>query len=92
MDASYKQIINWRTDILPRQTLRALNYLSKQIWLKDSKWYLAGGTALALHVGHRSSVDLDFFLPKKDFTAPVLLKHLPKNRWTTDDNLELDRD
>ena len=25
--------------------------------------YLAGGTAVALHLGHRLSVDLDFFTP-----------------------------
>jgi hypothetical protein len=31
------------------------------------KWsgYLAGGTAIALRLGHRRSVDLDFFTPKK---------------------------
>ncbi|MDD2714841.1 MAG: nucleotidyl transferase AbiEii/AbiGii toxin family protein [Candidatus Wallbacteria bacterium] len=28
-------------------------------------FYLAGGTALALHLGHRKSVDLDFFSEKK---------------------------
>jgi len=27
-------------------------------------FYLAGGTALAIHLGHRVSVDLDFFTPK----------------------------
>ena len=25
--------------------------------------YLAGGTAVALHLGHRLSIDLDFFTP-----------------------------
>ena len=25
------------------------------------RFYLAGGTGLALHIGHRTSVDLDFF-------------------------------
>ncbi len=29
--------------------------------LKDSAFYLAGGTALALQLGHRRSVDLDWF-------------------------------
>jgi len=29
---------------------------------------LAGGTALALQTGHRQSVDLDFFTPRKDFS------------------------
>lgn len=27
----------------------------------DTNWYLAGGTALALQIGHRASVDLDYF-------------------------------
>lgn len=27
----------------------------------DDSWYLAGGTALALQIGHRASVDLDYF-------------------------------
>src|SRR3989344_4267592 len=30
-------------------------------------WYLAGGTALALQVGHCKSVDLDFFTTEKSF-------------------------
>lgn len=34
-------------------------------------WYLAGGTALALRLGHRKSVDLDFFS-----SEPVLLEEL----------------
>ncbi len=28
----------------------------------DKKYYLAGGTALALRIGHRTSVDLDYFI------------------------------
>lgn len=31
--------------------------------LKDTDFYLAGGTALALQIGHRISVDLDWFVP-----------------------------
>jgi len=31
-----------------------------------SHFYLAGGTALALQIGHRTSVDLDFFSPDLD--------------------------
>ncbi len=30
------------------------------------KFYLAGGTALSLQIGHRSSIDLDFFSPTED--------------------------
>lgn len=32
----------------------------------ESHFYLAGGTALALQIGHRASVDLDFFSPDLD--------------------------
>ena len=35
-----------------------------------SQFYLAGGTGLALHVGHRFSVDLDFFSPASDAVGP----------------------
>ena len=31
-----------------------------------ASFYLAGGTALALQLGHRLSVDLDFFSPTED--------------------------
>ncbi|MBI4100462.1 nucleotidyl transferase AbiEii/AbiGii toxin family protein [Candidatus Microgenomates bacterium] len=44
--------------ILPN-TLRALKLVSKIDIIKKS--YLAGGTVLALHLGHRFSEDLDFF-------------------------------
>ncbi|PJA86856.1 MAG: hypothetical protein CO141_02565 [Candidatus Moranbacteria bacterium CG_4_9_14_3_um_filter_42_9] len=36
-------------------------------WLGKNGWYLAGGTALALQVGQRRSVDLDFFMNRKNF-------------------------
>jgi hypothetical protein len=31
-----------------------------------ARFYLAGGTALALQIGHRRSLDLDFFTPTED--------------------------
>ncbi len=34
-----------------------------------SDFYLAGGTALALQLGHRLSVDLDFFSPTEDIPS-----------------------
>jgi len=42
------------------------------------KFYLAGGTALSLQLGHRLSVDLDFFSPTEDIPTirPVLEKSL----------------
>ena len=33
------------------------------------RFYLAGGTALALQIGHRRSVDLDFFSPTEDIPS-----------------------
>jgi len=38
---------------------KALTYLSQQPFIHD--FYLAGGTALALQIGHRLSTDLDWF-------------------------------
>ena len=35
-----------------------------------SQFYLAGGTGLALHLGHRFSMDLDFFSPSPDAVGP----------------------
>ena len=40
-----------------------------------TSFYLAGGTGLALQLGHRRSVDLDFFLGK-DFNEDSLLQKL----------------
>ena len=42
--------------------------------LKDD-FYLAGGTALALQLGHRDSIDFDFF-SEKDFDTRILFEKL----------------
>lgn len=47
------------TKTLLPDTIRAIKLISDIPIIK--KAYLAGGTALALHLGHRISVDLDFF-------------------------------
>jgi len=43
-----------------------------------ARFYLAGGTALSLQLGHRRSVDLDFFSPTEDIPTirPVLEESL----------------
>ena len=49
----------WHPEVIPKfveDALSALNAVS----LVPS-FYLAGGTGLALHLGHRRSIDLDFF-------------------------------
>jgi len=47
------------TKALLPDTLRAIKLIAGKTEIK--KAYLAGGTALALQIGHRISVDLDFF-------------------------------
>src|SRR3990167_6732831 len=84
MDTASQQV-NWHYETLSNQTKKALDFLSGEKWLKESKWYLAGGTALALQVGNRKSVDLDFFTEEKNFNEKQLLAHFADNKnWQTD--------
>lgn len=70
---------------LPKDTKKALDFLSTQEWLRKTDWYLAGGTALALQAGHRRSIDLDFFIKDARFDNVDLL-----SRISLRDNLEID--
>ncbi len=47
---------------------QALVFLRKQAFIKD--FYLAGGTALALQIGHRISADLDWFTTDRPLLEP----------------------
>jgi predicted nucleotidyltransferase component of viral defense system len=58
--------------VLP-DTLGAIQLISKIKTIKEA--YLAGGTSLALQIGHRISVDLDFFTDKK-FNERALAEEL----------------
>ena len=60
---------------LSKNTKSSLELLGASGLLKDA--YLAGGTALALQIGHRVSVDLDFFT-RKEFNERLLLSGLVK--------------
>lgn len=51
------------TKTLLPDTLRAIKLVASNSYIKQA--YLAGGTALALHLGHRISVDLDFFIQRR---------------------------
>jgi hypothetical protein len=84
MGNAHQSITPFITSTLPRSTKRALDTLSLEGWLKGRKWYLAGGTALAMHLGHRKSVDLDFFTTRESFSTNALLVHLKKLDWITD--------
>ena len=80
---SYGQ--NWHYEALPRQTKKALMFLSEENWLKESSWYLAGGTALALQTGNRKSLDLDFFTQNRNFDGKKLIAHfVGNNDWQTE--------
>lgn len=52
---------------LPKATVKAFLRFSEINLFSSGGWYLAGDTALALQVGHRRSVDLDFFTKEKSF-------------------------
>lgn len=84
METSHKLGCNFYLNILPPATRRGFNYITGQSWIKKSKWYLAGGTALALQAGHRQSIDLDFFIPQKKFSSTQLIAHFTDKVWQTD--------
>lgn len=51
-------------ETISSEMLSILRYVGRQPFV--SRFYLAGGTALALQLGHRISVDLDFFSEKDE--------------------------
>ena len=48
---------------------QGLDYLRRQAFIGD--FYLAGGTALALQIGHRISTDLDWFSTQQHLLPPA---------------------
>lgn len=69
---------------LPKATWKAFLFISKMPMLQTGGWYLAGGTALALQAGHRSSVDLDFFTTKAAFDEVAVERELFASKaWET---------
>lgn len=61
-------------DALPGPVRKLLTRLGREE--STQVFYLAGGSAVALHLGHRISVDLDFFTKGPDFDADGLLHDL----------------
>ncbi len=61
--------------VLSKNAKETLAILGKSSILKDA--YLAGGTALALQIGHRYSKDFDFFTRKK-FNENILVQRIKK--------------
>ncbi len=62
-------------ETLPEATQRSVELLGAQKITRA--FYLAGGSALALHLGHRISVDLDYFTPRS-FNAADLVRCLAR--------------
>ena len=65
-----------QTATVEKGTYELLNRLMKDDFLSD--FLLAGGTNLALQIGHRRSIDLDLF-SYQSFNAQELEKHLHEN-------------
>lgn len=63
-------------DALPITTRKAFLHSIHLPFFSSSGWYLAGGTALALQVGHRQSVDLDFFTSQETFSEKAAAETL----------------
>jgi len=60
-------------EILPPAQKRVWDVLAKRAdELRTGGYYLAGGTALALHLGHRQSVDFDFFSQQRESAAAAM--------------------
>lgn len=73
-----------RLDSMPQTVQDAFLRCATFRFLPCSSWYLAGGTALALQVGHRESADLDFFTPQNTFSATGLTRRLAEEGgWAT---------
>jgi len=62
-------------ETLPESTRQRVALLGAEKLARG--FYLAGGSALALHLGHRHSVDLDFFTPRS-FDVVTLVRRLAK--------------
>lgn len=63
----------WHREVIPAPTESTLRTL-RDARLLD-RFYLAGGTGLALQFGHRLSLDLDFFFPEQ-FDEEALLQRV----------------
>ena len=63
---------SWHTEVISEEAERVLAILLKN---DIGSFYLAGGTALALRLGHRLSRDFDFF-NSQPFDEEILLNEL----------------
>ncbi len=57
-------------EILPEEQLKLFKLLSEELFIRE--FYLAGGTCLALYLGHRQSYDFDYFIPADFNTSQII--------------------
>ncbi len=69
------------TETVETGTLDLIKRLMADAELKD--FFMVGGTALSLLIGHRISVDIDLFT-EKDFNAASLRQHLEQGYQMSD--------
>jgi predicted nucleotidyltransferase component of viral defense system len=60
--APMRENTSWHSEVIAPEVAVTAERLGSLSLLRS--FYLAGGTALALYLGHRRSVDLDFFSPE----------------------------
>lgn len=72
---------------LPPHTKKVFDWLRHETFIE--KFYLAGGTAIALYFGHRTSIDLDFFC-NTPFDPDTLQNNLA--RFGSFDTIKKERD
>ena len=63
-----ESLSNPHWESLTNETRQAFHQVARLPFIKS--FYLAGGTGLALHLGHRFSVDLDLFSPEETAVGP----------------------
>jgi hypothetical protein len=63
-------------ETVDRNTLELIEKFQSDTMLQD--FVLVGGTALSLQIGHRLSIDIDFF-SKEEFDPQELLEHLEQH-------------
>lgn len=65
---------DFHEEVLPPEQRRVLSKIGA--WCRDRDFYLGGGTALAIRLGHRRSLDLDWFSPQERFDSSALAQEL----------------
>lgn len=70
-----KEKMSFYFEVLPKDADRTISAIKNLPFLKN--FYLAGGTAAALYLGHRISADLDFFT-KQPFNESLFISKIAK--------------